>query len=124
MRLAIAVMIAGGFGTLVRYWVDGLVSSHFGTQFPIGIFIINVVGAFLLGFCFTFLTDRLVLDAWMRFAITTGFIGAFTTFSTMTFNTAQMLSSGNIGFAVVNSLGSVCCGIIASYSGIVLGRIV
>lgn len=124
MRIVVALMVAGALGTLARYWIDGVISSHVGTQFPVGIFVINVAGAFLLGFSFTFLTERLVLDAWIRFAITTGFIGSFTTFSTMTFNTAQMLSGGDITFAFVNSVGSVCCGIIAAGGGMVLGRIV
>ncbi len=124
MRLVVALMVSGALGTLARYWIDGIISSHFGTQFPVGIFAINVVGAFLLGFSFTFLTDRMLVDAWLRFAITTGFIGSFTTFSTMTFNTAQMLSSGDLSFAIVNSVGSVACGIIAASGGMVLGRLV
>jgi CrcB protein len=120
----IALGIAGAFGALARYGVEGWVSQRAGSAFPWGTFVVNISGAFLLGFLFTLLTERLALAPWLRSAVTIGFLGAYTTFSTLCFETFRLAEDGEILVALANMLGSVTAGFVAVYLGVVLGRAV
>lgn len=124
MRTLIALGIAGAFGALARYGVEGWVSQRAGSAFPWGTFVVNISGAFLLGFLFTLLTERLALAPWLRSAVTIGFLGAYTTFSTLSFETFRLAEDGEILVALANMLGSVTAGFVAVYLGVVLGRAV
>lgn len=124
MRTLIALGIAGAFGALARYGVEGWVSQRAGSAFPWGTFVVNISGAFLLGFLFTLLTERLALAPWLRSAVTIGFLGAYTTFSTLCFETFRLAEDGEILVALANMLGSVTAGFVAVYLGVVLGRAV
>jgi CrcB protein len=124
VRTLIALGIAGAFGALARYGVEGWVSQRAGSAFPWGTFVVNISGAFLLGFLFTLLTERLALAPWLRSAVTIGFLGAYTTFSTLCFETFRLAEDGEILVALANMLGSVTAGFVAVYLGVVLGRAV
>lgn len=122
MRTLVALSIAGAIGTLARYGVEGWVSDRTGGGFPWGTFVVNITGAFLLGLVFTVLTERLTLAAWVRSAVTIGFFGAYTTFSTLSFETFRLAEDGQVMLAFANSLGSLIVGFAAVYGGVVLGR--
>ena len=122
MRVLIGVGVAGALGAIARYELDGIISQR-GGLFPWGTFVINVSGAFLLGLLFTVLGDRLGVAPWLRSSVTIGFVGAYTTFSTLTLETAQLLQIGAYSLATLNALGSIVCGMIAVFAGIVVGRI-
>jgi CrcB protein len=92
--------------------------------FPWGTIVINVSGAFLLGFLFTILTERLSVSPWLRSAIAIGFLGAYTTFSTFSLETYRLLADGAYLFRVANAVGSLTAGLIAVYAGVVMGRVV
>ena len=123
MRVVIGVAVAGALGAVARYELDGVISAR-GGLFPWGTFAINVSGAFLLGFLFTLLGERIGVEPWLRSAVTIGFLGAYTTFSTLTLETAQLVQLGSYSLALLNSLGSLVCGMIAVFAGIFLGRLV
>src|SRR4051794_31595105 len=78
----VGIGIAGAAGTLVRYWLDGAISRRMG-GFPWGTFVVNVTGAFLVGLVFTALAERTTVEPWVRSSLTIGFLGAYTTFSTL-----------------------------------------
>jgi CrcB protein len=118
----IGIAVAGALGALARYGVEGAVSHRWPGAFPWGTFVVNVSGAFLLGFLFVLLTERFTIDAWARSALTIGFLGAYTTFSTLSFETYRLIEDGAIGLAVANSLGSLAAGLVAVYLGVVAGR--
>ena len=122
MRTLVALSIAGAIGTLARYGVEGWVSDRTGGGFPWGTFVVNITGAFLLGLVFTVLTERLTLAAWVRSAVAIGFFGAYTTFSTLSFETYRLGEDGALGLAAANVLGSAAAGLVAVYLGVVLGR--
>ena len=124
MPTIVGIMIAGALGAAARYGLDGLVSDRAGSAFPWGTFVVNMTGAFLLGFLFTVATERVVVDAWLRFAITTGFIGSYTTFSTLTLESARLVEDGSYSLALLNAGGSMVAGMVAVGAGIVLGRAV
>ena len=121
MRTAVGISIAGAAGALARYGLEGLVSRR-ATAFPWGTFVVNVTGAFLLGLLFTLLTERLVVAPWLRSSITIGFLGAYTTFSTLTLETFRLFEDGSYFAAALNILGSVVVGLVAVFAGVVLGR--
>lgn len=122
MRTAVAIAVAGAFGALARYGLEGLVSRRLPGAFPWGTFVVNVSGAFVLGFIFTVMTEQLTVAPWIRGAVTIGFLGAYTTFSTLSFETYRLAEDGALGIAAANAFGSLAAGLAAVYLGVVAGR--
>jgi CrcB protein len=92
--------------------------------FPWGTLVVNVSGSLALGFLFTVLTERYGLAPWLRTGLTIGFLGAYTTFSTLSFETYRLLEDRAYLLAALNSFGSLALGLLAVYVGVVLGRAV
>ena len=122
MPTALAIVVAGAFGALARYGLDGWISRRAPTSFPWGTFAINVTGSFLLGLAFVLMTERFRPDPWLRSAVTIGFLGAYTTFSTFSLETYRLIEDGAYGLALANVVGSVAAGLTAVSAGVVLGR--
>jgi len=122
MRLII--IGAGGFlGAVARYLVSGWVSALDGSLFPLGTLAVNLIGSFLLGFFYVLTTGKLALDPYWRLIIAVGFLGAFTTFSTFSYETVKLMESGAFGMALANITVSLIGGITAVYLGIILARL-
>jgi len=122
LRTIVAIGIAGALGALARYGVGGLILSRNARAFPWETFVVNVTGSFVLGFVFTVMTEQLTTAPWLRTAVTVGFVGAYTTFSTLSFETYRLLEDGALGLAAANVLGSAAAGLVAVYAGVVAGR--
>jgi CrcB protein len=122
MRTAVAIAVAGAIGALARYGLEGFVSRRAPSAFPWGTFLVNVSGAFALGFLFTVTTERLRVTPWLRAAVTIGLLGAYTTFSTLSFETYRLLEDRALGLAAANAFGSLAAGLLAVYAGVVAGR--
>ncbi|HVS84507.1 MAG TPA: fluoride efflux transporter CrcB [Gaiellaceae bacterium] len=122
MRTIAAIAVAGALGALARYGLDGLVARRVTGAFPWGTLAVNVTGALVLGFVFTVMTEQLTTAPWLRAAVTIGFLGAYTTFSTWTLETYRLLEDGALGLAAANALVSLAAGLGAVYLGIVAGR--
>jgi fluoride exporter len=122
MRTVVAIGVAGALGALARYGIDGLVSRRLPSQFPWGTFVVNMSGAFVLGFLMTLMTGQLTTAPWVRSGITIGLLGAYTTFSTLSYETYRLLEDGALGLAAANVLGSAAAGLCAVYLGVVAGR--
>jgi len=122
VRTLVGIMVAGAFGAAARYGVDGLVTQHVPGSFPWGTFVVNISASVLLGIVFTLTTQRLAVDAPTRLALTTGFIGSYSTFSTLMLESMRLAGSGSNGLALLNVLGSVFVGMIAVGVGMLLGR--
>jgi fluoride exporter len=121
---ALAIAVAGAFGALARYGLDGWISRRSPTSFPWGTFVVNVTGSFVLGLVFVLTTERFRPDPWLRSAMTIGFLGAYTTFSTFSLETYRLVEDGAYGLALANVAGSVAAGLAAVYAGVVVGRAV
>src|SRR5262249_27227600 len=93
--IVIGIAVAGAIGAVARYGVDELIGRGTG-GFPWGIFVVNVSGAFLIGFMVEFLEPRFEAS-WVRAAVVTGFLGAYTTFSTLSLDTYRLLEEGHTG---------------------------
>lgn len=122
MRTTVGIGIAGALGAIARYGLEGLVSRRSGSAFPWGTFIVNVSGAFALGLVFTVLTERFMFAPWVRSTLTIGFLGAYTTFSTLSLETLRLFEGGSYLLAAANSVGSLAAGLLAVYAGVVVGR--
>ncbi|HEV8688483.1 MAG TPA: CrcB family protein [Gaiellaceae bacterium] len=122
MLTVIGIGVAGALGAVARYGLDGVVSRRWPTAFPWGTLVVNVTGAFLLGLVFTVLAEHLTVAPWVRSSLTIGFLGAYTTFSTLAFESYRLLEDGAAGLAFANMAVSVTAGLAAVYAGIVVGR--
>ncbi len=111
----------GALGTLSRYWLDGFVLRLCGTRFPWGILVVNALGCFLFGVIFPLAEERLVLSSETRLIILTGFMGAFTTFSTFTFQTADFLRDSEWLLAFANLCAQIVLGLVCMFVGLALG---
>ena len=117
--LILTLVLAGAIGAVSRYVVDDLVKSRFPGDFPWGTFVINVSGSLVLGLV-TGMALYHGLGPIPKTAIGTGFCGAYTTFSTFSYETVQLVEAGELGPAAGNALGSVALGLAAAGLGIAL----
>lgn len=116
------IAIGGAGGALSRYLLDGAVSNIARGAFPWGTFVINLSGSFALGLLFALATERGVLPREIRGPAMIGFLGAFTTFSTLMLESWRLAEDGAIGLALVNLGGSMALGVAALFVGLTLGR--
>lgn len=121
--MALALIALGGAGGAVsRYLVDTLVSERVGAEFPWGTFVVNMTGSFALGVLFALAVERDVLPSDIRLPVMTGFVGAYTTFSTLMLETWRLAETGSTVAAVANIVGSVAVGLTVMAGGLVVGR--
>lgn len=113
-----AVGAAGFFGAILRLFIGQLCGRLFGTTFPVGTFVINVAGSFLLGWFLTFAGDRLVVSETLRLAVAVGFIGAFTTYSTFMYESNTLWEQGSLFKALANVVFSLVFGLAALRLGV------
>jgi len=116
------IAIGGAGGVLSRYLVDGAIATVVRGSFPWGTFVINVSGSFALGLLFALATERGVLPREIRGPAMIGFLGAYTTFSTLMLESWRLVEDGAVGLALVNIGGSVVLGMIALFVGLTVGR--
>ena len=121
--MALALIALGGAGGAVsRYLVDTFVSERVGAEFPWGTFVVNMTGSFVLGVLFALAVERDVLPSDIRLPVMTGFVGAYTTFSTLMLETWRLAETGSTVAAVANIVGSVAVGLTVMAGGLVVGR--
>ena len=114
----------GGFlGANARFLVLSWAARLLGTNFPYGTLIANISGSFLLGIAIAILHDRALLESPQRHFLVAGFLGAYTTFSTFTYESMQLFQQGAVLFGLLNVLGSVAIGLLAVFCGVLLGRL-
>jgi fluoride exporter len=107
-----AVLVAGGFGAVLRFLVDGAVARRAALSFPLGTLTVNISGAALLG-----LLGGLALSRHVALVADTAFIGSYTTFSTWMLETQRLGEELQVRNAVVNVVASVVLGIAAALGG-------
>jgi CrcB protein len=122
VRTVLGIAVAGAAGALARYGLEGAVSRRLTGAFPWGTFVVNISGAFVAGLLFTILTDRFAVAPWLRSTLMIGFLGAYTTFSTLSLETFRLLEDGAYALGVLNGVGSLVAGLLAVYGGVIVGR--
>lgn len=119
----ILLITAGAaLGANARYWIGDWAAQKWGAAFPYGTVLINITGSLLIGLFLTISTERFLIDPRLRLFITVGFLGAYTTFSTFSFESFNLLYRGQWLLGVLNAFGSTMVGILAVGLGVFLGK--
>jgi len=112
----IGVMLLGGLGAVARFSLDRVVSKRVARPFPVGTLVVNLSGAFLLGFL-----AGLALSPHLALIVGTGFVGSYTTFSTWMFETQRLAEERQVVSAFANIGVSVALGLTAAWLGQTIG---
>lgn len=115
------VLVGGGSGALLRYVLGTAIMQRFGGAFPLGTFVINVTGSFLIGLLMALLTERWHAHPYWRLLLVVGFLGGYTTFSSFEYETLQAAREGAKWMALLNVVASVIIGYLAVWLGTALG---
>jgi CrcB protein len=124
MREFLLIGLGAIFGANARYWLVQLFAARLGFAFPSGTLFLNVTGSLVLGFVLTLVGQRFVADPGLRLLVGTGFLGAYTTFSTFSYDTIVLLERGDWLLALLYAGASLLGSVFAAYLGIVLARLV
>ena len=116
---AIAIGVGGLAGALARHYVTEAFTRLFGGPFPVGTMIVNLSGCFVLGW---FITATGEQSETLRLAVAVGFLGAYTTFSTLMYHSAWLLERSLGWHAILNVVGSVGLGLLAVWGGVWCGK--
>ncbi len=119
---SILVGIGGFIGANARYWTGVWVSARHQSGFPYGTLAVNLLGSFILGLLTAIWVSRGGGDPRLKLLIGTGFLGAFTTFSTYMVESVTLLWDGKVSMALIYVLGSVVLGMLLAFGGMWLGR--
>lgn len=118
----IIIGIGGFFGAIARYVTATWISERWGKSFPLGTFVVNVSGSFLIGLLMYLLTERLMPNPQWRLFLVVGFLGSYTTFSTFEYETGALIQDGQWLVAVLNVVLSVTVGFVGLKAGEMLAK--
>jgi CrcB protein len=124
MQKILFVGVGGFVGAVLRYLISGLVYETWGVAFPYGTLVVNVVGAFILGFIVSITNEHLFISPDLKIVLTVGVLGAFTTFSTFCYESMSLIQTGNTLRATLNIFISVLLGLIFVFIGIKTGKLI
>jgi CrcB protein len=121
MQRFLLICFAGAAGTGARYLVALWTAQRFGSAFPYGTLVVNVVGCFLIAL----IMHVAMINAWpatLRAALTVGFLGGFTTYSSFNYETTRLLEEGAVASALLNVVLTLGAGFTAGMIGLLLAR--
>lgn len=124
MEKLLLLALAGALGTLSRYGLSSLVHRFNTSAFPLETFAVNMLGSFLFGLVWSFFAERLALPQGARLIVLTGFMGAFTTFSTYMFESLTLIQGNQIFWALCNIAGQIILGLLCMGAGLFLGKVI
>lgn len=114
--------IAGAFGTVFRFTLSSAVQRFSGLDFPIGTWVVNILGCFIAGVLWTIFENKVHLPEEIRFVVLIGFIGAFTTFATFIMESQLLLQESKMLLLFVNLISQNIVGLIMLYLGMMVGK--
>ncbi len=118
------IMISGAMGSLCRFGIGRGTKHLFGGTFPLDTLIVNVFGCLLIGFAMQLASSGLKMPQTVHTALTVGFLGAFTTFSTFGYATFDFIRQGAWGHAAFNSTANLVLGLLAVWLGMTGARMI
>lgn len=117
-----AVGLGGFIGAISRFWISGLAQKLSG-RFPLGTLSVNLLGSFILGLFATLFIEKMVINQELRLFLLVGLLGAFTTYSTFSLETLNLMRSGDWSFAGFNILANVAGTLIAVWAGVNIAKL-
>lgn len=122
MKALILIAMGGALGAVLRYGASLSVYSLLGRGFPYGTLFVNVSGSLLMGLLSVIMLERFNIDPEWRAAVLVGVLGSFTTFSTFSIETLNLLEQGDVMRATANIVLSVLVCLVAVWFGVIIGR--
>lgn len=121
LKQCLAIGIAGFLGALARFFVGRQFQKLFETSFPIGTMLVNLSGCFALGLFMAMIDGRIAVSETTKLAISIGFIGTYTTFSTLMYESVKLAETGDIAKSLANLVASMLLGLLAVRIGALCG---
>ncbi len=115
----LAIALGGALGSLLRFACVSYLTPLFNLRFPVGTFVVNMIGSLLIGIAYVILVEKSAPLEWRLFFIT-GVLGGFTTFSAFSVELLQLWQSGHVFHAFVYAVGSVILGLTMAFAGMLI----
>jgi fluoride exporter len=112
------IALGGALGSVARFAAVNYVTSLFNNRFPMGTFVVNIVGSFLIGVACVLLVDKTIVSAEWRLFFITGILGGFTTFSAFSLDMLQLWQAGQVFSSIFYAASSVIFGLLFAYIGV------
>jgi crcB protein len=122
MTQLLAIAAGGSIGAVMRFIVSTGIYSWLGRGFPYGTIVVNVLGSLLMGLLYELFLQRLSVSSEVRAILLVGFLGAFTTFSTFSLETVNLIEQGDLLKAMANVFASVILCVLAAWIGLQIMR--
>ena len=122
MSQLLAIAAGGAVGAVLRFLMSNGIYGLLGRGFPYGTLAVNVLGSLAMGFVYILFLERVTAGPELRGALLVGLLGAFTTFSTFSIETLNLIEQADYTKAVVNMVASVVACVAAGWLGLTLGR--
>ena len=116
------IALGGASGSVLRYGVGRLAVTYIGPSTVLDTLLVNVSGSFALGLFITLALERISVPDDMRGLVTVGFLGGYTTFSTLSFEAVRLAESGELVRAGASLASNIALGLLAAYLGIIAAR--
>lgn len=122
LKQLLLVALGGGGGSVLRYVVQKLSYTWFGGPFPLGTFAVNIIGSFIIGLLYGFITPGTPASSEWRLLLITGFCGGFTTFSAFSMEGMVLLQQQRFIIFFLYFAASICLGLAATFAGAYISR--
>jgi len=122
MLKIMVVAIGGSIGAAARYVVSTWAAERYGSDFPYGTLIVNVVGCFIIGAFMVLVTERVIANPYWRLLVAVGFVGGLTTFSSFGYETLKLVEDAQFQWAAYNIMTNFIFGFFATWLGMTLAR--
>jgi len=117
-----AVALGGSVGAATRYLVSTWAAERFGSDFPYGTLVVNVVGCFIIGAFLVLVTERAIVNPYWRLIVAVGFLGGLTTFSSFGYETLKLIEDSRLQWAAYNVMANLFLGFLATWLGMTAAR--
>ncbi len=118
----LSIGLGGFLGAIGRFWISGLAQKLSG-RFPVGTLSVNLLGSFILGLLATLFLEKVVVSQELRLFVLVGLLGAFTTYSTFSLETLNLMRNGAWLYAGLNIFANVLGTLIAVWAGFSIARL-
>ena len=122
LRAILLIGLGGGIGSILRYLTAAGINKYFSGAFPLAIFIVNIIGCLIVGFCLGIFEKNQVVNPDLKLLFVTGFCGGYTTFSTFAYENVNLVQNNNSLMAFVYIAASIVIGMFAVWLGLTLAK--